>query len=121
MKKTLLLLAILSGLFGRFLSERQALLLCDISQRIWGHEAGHKALIYWNLRITQNYGCAPRLCLRLAQDQQDPTVSVALLTVQRHACRENAFASELAEVEAMLANYEFLVDPPLRLPGDDTF
>ena len=39
MKKTILLLAILSGLTGRFMAERQALLVCDLSERLGGHEA----------------------------------------------------------------------------------
>lgn len=114
MKKTILLLAILSGLTGRFMAERQALLVCDLSERLAGHEAGQKALVYWNLKIYQNYGCSPRLCLRLADQQEDPWVSVALLTIQRNACREGATCSELAEVETALKRYEFLVDPDPR-------
>jgi len=110
MKKKLLALAILSGLTGRFMAERQALLVCDLSQRLGGPQAGHKALVYWNLKIYQNYGCSPRICLRLADDQQDPWVSVALLTVQRNACRVHGSAAELAEVEAALERYELLVD-----------
>lgn len=116
MKKTILLLAILSGLTGRFMAERQALLVCDLSERLGGREAGHKALVYWNLKISQNYGCSPRICLRLAHEQKDPWVSVALLTIQRNACRENATAAELAEVEAALQRSEFLVDPSSGMP-----
>ena len=47
-------------------------------------EAGHKALVYWNLKIFKNYGCSPQLSMRLAQ----------------------------VEVETRLARYEAQVDPP---------
>jgi len=111
MRKTILALAILSGLSGRFIAERQALLCCDLSERLWGHEAGHKALVYWNLTILKNYGCSPRLSLALARDEEDPLVSVVVLTIQRNACRDYAASWELAEVEKTLAGYEALVDP----------
>lgn len=93
------------------MAERQALLCCDVSERLWGHKAGHKALVYWNLAILKNYGCSPRLSLALAQGQEDPWFSVAVLTIQRNACRKYATSSELAEVEKALAGYEAQVDP----------
>lgn len=110
MKKTLLILAILSGLSGRYMAERQALLACDLSAALWGQEAGHKTLIYWNQKIYRSYGCSPRLAMRLAREAAEPHVSVALLTIQRNACRIHASTSELAEVEQMLHSYEALVD-----------